>query len=479
MRPGDDSDFERAARDGFAPIDSAPDPSWLLRSSADICSEPLPPVEWDIDGILARDDGPVLLFGQPESFKSWIGLHVTQCMVTGAPFLGRFKVNRRPHGAFLNFDASLRSQSRRIALTQCDHERLWVASPDGWDAAEFRKIAQRLERGFIAIDCFADVFQPDPKQDPADAMRAFIRSELRAIFEKHGLNGVVIDHAKRAPGKTNTADYYGSVQKKASFRQMWAIEREVDEANPALCRATVRSEKLSEAEKFLPFSIDLAFTATSVDLTFGGSGIAAVSTSADRLFEKIRDEGPVTRAQVGGEGGRTKTDFYELQSAGRIVKTGTKIGRAELWWTPAQIAERVELGLSLNPVDVEPAKEHSNGAALNRVTHFNPDDPAGATAPATTAFSVSEGVGAKPPEPGSSTQLGSGLFSKGTQLNNPVRPVPPFMPVSTSEPMARDGFTLSTMTCQAGDHRGRLNADGWCKNCSDAEVQASAAEPVS
>jgi len=55
---------------------------------------------------------------------------------------------------------------------------------------------------------------------------------------------------------------------------------------------------------------------------------------------------------------------------------------------------------------------------------------------------------------------------------------PAFVPPSASQPRAKDGFTLSRLTCRAGGHVGRLNDAGWCKACASTEVQVSTAEPV-
>jgi hypothetical protein len=335
-----------------------------------------------------------------------------------------------------------------------------VVSPSEWSPRKFERLLSTHPGAFVTIDCFSDVFRQDPNQDPAEAMREFLR-DLRGLYAKYGCNGMVVDHSKRGNGgKGATPDYYGSVQKKGAIRQMWIVEPVTpDETDLAHRQARILCEKMSEAEKFSPFTVDVAFTGSTVTVSFAGSSSAVkVPTSKDLMLAKIDAEGPVTREQLGATyGGKAKKDFDDLLiREKKIVPTGTKAGRKQLYWTPERVAEALKLGSDLNPVHHEPGDETSNDAGSNRVLRENPTQPDVPRSDDATALSVSESVatGARENEPGTG-------FSP---IGNPVR-----VPGSdlSQEPVAPDGFTLSTLPCTRGGHSGRVRpSDGLCRPCA-------------
>ena len=50
--------------------------AWPLRSAADVALDDIPPIVWDVVDLIARDSGPVMIFGMPESLKSLFAQHV-------------------------------------------------------------------------------------------------------------------------------------------------------------------------------------------------------------------------------------------------------------------------------------------------------------------------------------------------------------------------------------------------------------------
>jgi DnaB-like helicase N terminal domain/AAA domain len=453
------------------------DGSWAPRSALDIATNGVPATEWDIEGMLTRNDGPALAVGPPESYKSWLALEATRCAVTGEPFAGRFPVRKRPYGIYVNLDAGRPAIERRVYMTACESPNLLVVSPGEWNPRKFEQLLSTHPGAFVTIDCFSDVFRQDPNQDPAEAMRQFLR-DLRSLYAKYDCNGIVVDHSKRGNGARGaTPDYYGSVQKKGAIRMMWVVEPVTpDEADPAHRQARILCEKMSEAEKFSPVTVEFAFTESSVAVSFAGSsGPVKVLTSKDVMLAKIDAEGPVTREQLGANGGKAKTDFDELLKMTKIKLTGTKVGRKLLYWTPERVAEALQLGSALNPVHHEPGKESSNGAGSNRVLSDNPVQPDAPTSADATALRVSESVatGARASEPGSGfSPIGNPVRQPGSfGTEEPLAKVvplsrPPALADLASEPMAPDGFSRSTLACSYGGHRGRVRpSDGLCKRC--------------
>jgi hypothetical protein len=210
------------------------------------------------------------------------------------------------------------------------------------------------------------------------------------VFARYGANGVVVDHANRSGA------FYGSNQKFATSRSMWAIEAPGGPATARQIRARVTCEKQAEAEKFSPFDLTLDFDDDGLTISVAGGAVA--ETARDRMLARIDASGPLTRTAAGGNGGSTKrggrADWKALVDAGLITATGTKDGGSDLWWTPERITERVREGAPLHPLFNAPPKERDNNALLDRVQPLHPVAP---PAPITTPASASAESGATVP----------------------------------------------------------------------------------
>jgi hypothetical protein len=241
---------------------------WILESTAAIARRGIEPAQWDIQDLLPEEDGPAILYGQPGTLKSWIGLHACDCAVSERKFLGRFAVKQRPSAVFVNLDAGKRSFERRT-LRFSPSERLKIVSPESYDARALEEVFATNPGAFIVIDTLADIYQIKRGDDPAESMRNFLRREIRRMYQKYNSNGFILDHPHRPQGGEPFGDYYGSQQKEAAIRVMWWVTPLAsDETNVA--RAKITCRKLSEDEKFEPFIVRINFTADRVALTYEG-----------------------------------------------------------------------------------------------------------------------------------------------------------------------------------------------------------------
>ncbi len=355
---------------------------WSGRTAAELSAEGVGPIEFEIEGLLTRDDGPLLWYGPPSAGKSWLALHLTICAVTGERFAGRFHVPKpRPFGLYFNFDAGERAINRRVVdVLHCAHPNVRIFSPkDGWSLSRFERVLAQYPGAFFAIDCLADIYRPDPKQEQGEVARDFFR-ELRSVTERHDANGVITDHTNRS------GTFYGSNQKLGTARQMWSVE--VPEGPPAArqIRARVTCVKQAEAEKFLPFDVTLDFDDGGLTIAVAGG---AVETARDRLLARIDASGPLTKTGAGANGGNLtrgpRADWKALVDAGLIQRTGEKQGGSELWWTPERIMERVREGASLHPRFNARPEERDNDGDRDGVQPLHPtapNAPTGAPAPA-------------------------------------------------------------------------------------------------
>ena len=174
-KPAPNGVLSNASSVASEPIDESEERknrAWPLRSAADVTFDNIAPVEMDVDDLIERDSGPVMIFGMPESLKSWIALHVSRCMVTGEPVFGQFAVTRRCESIFLNFDAPAKAFERRVALMRSgmggdDAAKLLFASPETYEAEQLKKTMEEHAGGFVSLDCLADVYRPDPEPNGA------------------------------------------------------------------------------------------------------------------------------------------------------------------------------------------------------------------------------------------------------------------------------------------------------------------------
>ena len=310
---------------------------WIPESTAVIARRGVPTLQWDIQGLLPEEDGPAILFGPPGTLKSWISLHLCECVVTGRQFLGHFEVRRRPAAVFVNLDAGKRSFERRT-LRLSPSEHLKIVSPESYDASALRYIFETNPRAFIVVDTLADMYLIKRGDDPAESMRNFLRRELRALYQEFECNGLILDHPHRPRDGEAFGDYYGSAQKEAAVRVMWQVTP-LPSGEGNIARAKVTCRKMSEDERFEPFVVRINFADQLVALTYEGklseSGGSAVQVPSDvercvRLLEGV-DAGMTVKA-LAQRAGLSEKRVRAAVKTRQVERTGKgKATRYHLW----------------------------------------------------------------------------------------------------------------------------------------------------
>jgi hypothetical protein len=262
-----DVNVTEAERRRIARIVAARDYKKRIERGAVVAAQPPEVIEWDVAGMMPRDDAPALIFGPPAAFKTWISLHLCDSVVSGRPFLGTYDVTRRAKVLYVNVDAgpkTFRNRVRRIGGTP-GFDFISLSAVEFADIG-LRELLAGYRGGFVIIDCLAAIYNP-PDGDPAAAMRTFVDG-LRNDYANFDCGGGVLDHPHRPKEPGAEGDYYGNVQKEAAFRTMWQVNAEAKvKGEPG--RAKVACRKISEGEPFttvhaaIDFSADLiAFSAT-------------------------------------------------------------------------------------------------------------------------------------------------------------------------------------------------------------------------
>lgn len=337
MKDHDDSgdvNVTEAERRRIARIHAAHEWARRIESAVAIAAQPADVIAWDVAGMLPCDDAPALIFGPPASFKSWLGLHLCDCVVSGRAFLGLHDVRKRPKALYVNIDAgpkTFRNRVRRIGATP----GLDFISLSAMDFADIglRELLARYRDGFVVLDCLSAIYNPPRGDDPAYSMRAFVDG-LRNDFEAAGCGGAVLDHPHRPKEVGSEGDYFGSIQKEAAFRTMWQVNAEAKEpGQPG--RTKIACRKISEGEPFalvraaIDFSDDRIAFSTSDNATEQSGGSTKVRTA---VLAWAKKRGPVPFSKQNAKdaikfgNGPISTCIDELSATKLLIVVGVRGG---------------------------------------------------------------------------------------------------------------------------------------------------------
>jgi hypothetical protein len=314
-----------------------PDLLARIQSAAAVAGTPAETILWDVERLLPSDDAPMLLFGAPGSLKSWLALHLCDAIVTGRRFLGEFAVRRRPRALFINLDAGPKSFRNRIRRMSDSAAFDFISMSAGeFTPSVLHKLMGHYQGGFVVIDCWAAIYNPDKNDDAGFAMRKFVDT-LRAIYAEFDAGGLVIDHPHRPKEKGEAGDYYGNIQKEAGLRTMWAIATAA--AEPGQPRSTkISCRKLSEGEPFAIVSAAIDFSSERIVFATENTDPAQrPSTIESRIIEwaGLRTDAfskrTVTDSIRGYRVADVRAAVENLIERGRIVATGAKRGGGDLY----------------------------------------------------------------------------------------------------------------------------------------------------
>ena len=362
---------------------------WTLESAASITARGVQPVEYDVEGLLTRDDGPGIMFGPPGALKSFLAAHLAGCIATGEKFLGHFIVRRRPFVIFVNFDAGANAFARRIPRLGFPVENFLVTSPENYDAAALREICKRYPEAFVVLDTFSDMYRSKAGEDPAQAMRRFVR-ELRSLFAEFSCNGLILDHPRRPRDGETNADYYGSTQKEATARIMWHVTR-LPTTEQGIARAKITCRKMSEAEPFSPFVAKIDFRGELVVATYDGeldqSSTVAAGPSDVEIIEQLLRSVPdsMTSQALQARSGRSRDRVLDaVKESKKILALGkgraTRYKILESSVLPYDLADDLESSPGKSPGSSATLRgpydtDDSNGSFVGAESSAPPGDP--------------------------------------------------------------------------------------------------------
>jgi AAA domain-containing protein len=299
-----------------------------LISFETIMQEPLPPVEWLVEGLIADGDR-VMLYGEFGSFKSWVLPSLALHIAAGRPWLGKFTIPQSKCVLYLDEEMHPRTLRRRIQRLargmglSSDQLPLQTLSRFGirFDALGVTRLLSGLtESGFdpevVIVETFRRVLRGN--ENEASDVAEFWRC-LRPLAKGRT---VIISHHMRKRSMMSSSNSRerasGSTDILAGADAALAIQRTSADA------LVVECVKLREAEEPEPFVVSL------------------YDESQDGPVE-LRFEG--ARAQFDAEGDETERatraiEMFLRASQGQAVDRGAILGHLTGRGTSLRTGER-------------------------------------------------------------------------------------------------------------------------------------------
>lgn len=316
---------------------------WPVYDGADFLARELPPVQWQIDGMI-RDSAIVWLFGAPGTIKTYIATDAALAIATGSKFLGQFEA--RPGAVLIVQEDTLESDYQQVYLRpmldarglppEVLRGRLFVAPPAGLKLDDHERLAALVAWldahppvSLIVLDAFylfhgGEGFGKDlgPVLDVARRLRA-----------RYGCAVLIVDHNRKGGRDRDAEDadaidrLYGGRAKSAAADAVVEVRRVKGE--PGVVHLQVL--KLRGGKPAEGVRVRLEHGA----LTAEGEAAETVAGAARTIHDwLLRQGGSRTKAQIQKGVNLSERSVHagcaELLEQRLIQKAG-KVGRADTW----------------------------------------------------------------------------------------------------------------------------------------------------
>jgi len=274
--------FDQPSKNGlFAPIDYN-----------DMLTGELPEEPWLVADLIP-EGGLALLVGDGGVGKSWVAYHMSQCVTSGAPFLGRFDVRVRPVLYFDNESGERHAKERirklnngmqslepTFAITRgllsVFHQPCRVEEPEHSDG--LLRLLDPHPDALVVIDPLCDSFMGD-ENSASDWSHFFER--LRRIRQQTCATFLLVHHArKESPLNSSRAGQMvrGSTAIRDAADSLIFLKLIGDSLQ-------VEHDKSRRAQRAAPFTITIAHDqlTDTTTLAFGGESTVSHAKSLDAL----------------------------------------------------------------------------------------------------------------------------------------------------------------------------------------------------
>ncbi len=311
----------------MSPVD--PHKSLSLISFESIVKEPLPPIDWEVEPLVAKGDR-VVVYGEFGAMKSWLLLDLALHLAAGRPWLGKFAIPQPRRVLYIDEEMNERTLRRRL-------KRLAMGANLEGEALPFRAMSRAgvrfrsLEADFLLKALEQSPFDPDVIIVEA-LRRVLVGSEIEAkdVSEfwhnvkpllKAGKTFIISHHMRKPNALGNNAPRdraSGSTDILAGADAGYAVQRLGKDA------VSVECVKSREAEETEPFVVSLWDESADgpVEMRYEGS---------HRDYQQMGTKVEKTMAQVEafvkatpGHTATTSDILVHLKAQGIALKTGER-----------------------------------------------------------------------------------------------------------------------------------------------------------
>jgi len=224
--------------DGTATIDAGP-----FRFHVGGLDAPIPPLTWQIDGIICKSD-VVMLVAHGNSLKTWLAFSLALSVATGRPWLDRF-ASIRGRAGLIDFESGDPEVRRRLKLLgaqdtqidgrllRCSYPGAQLTDPDTWIALA------ELQLELIVVDSFS---ASSPSTDENDARAALVLQLAGRFANATGCTVIFIHHARKGSGGDRREVVRGSTALFAACDRVFEFA-DLEKLDGGIVRSTMRSVK--------------------------------------------------------------------------------------------------------------------------------------------------------------------------------------------------------------------------------------------
>lgn len=327
-----------------------------LISFGSIMRDPILPIEWDIEPLIARGDR-VLLYAEWGTFKTWLALSIGLSIAAGLNWLGKFPGSQPRRVLYLDEEMNPRTLRRRIKrlglgmglLGQDIPFRALSRHGVRFDAEGAQKLALALNASeFIPEVIIVDTFRrvsPGNENETKDVTEFWLHVEP---FLRHGVTLIVLHHMRKPKSKNEHGRHRasGSTDMMAGVDAALALERR-EKDKDMVAVEVIKTRDAVEAEKFCVRLADDGTQNGPINLEYAGTEnkFKAEGRAADRaiplLLEVVTGPTPTRDiiAALGAKGISPTTVERAIRAAAKARQLRRPEGAGQGVWEQAAPSE--------------------------------------------------------------------------------------------------------------------------------------------
>lgn len=291
---------------------------------------------WVVENLIP--EGCTILAGTPKSYKTYLAIHIANCLTNENLVFGKFKVCGKKKILVIDRENSQSLIKRRLEQLKVNKDAAiyWHFDPTPISSTSYKKKLldkiQELAINFLIIDSFRRFHPGDENSSESIAKTFQFISEIRAL----GVSVLIVHHLRKASRMNSISTEQmlrGSSDLIAYPDAMLGIKKTFDNPNTVL---KIEQPIVRAAEELSPFSADVISTGGSLEFRYKGiqpGSIPEPILIEEEILEVIKNKTQVSKKEISeylkGKFSRRMTDdvLKRLTQERKIIKEIASRGR--------------------------------------------------------------------------------------------------------------------------------------------------------